>query len=81
MTPGASRVGHSQNRDLLGDEASGLAALPRVGSFHEEKLGLVEDVHQHRQLGVDQWLQTLLQSVDDVLQRSRPSGASGFDSF
>lgn len=56
--------------DLLGDEASGLAALPGVGALQEQELRLVEDVHQHRELRVHQRLQALLQSVDDVLRHT-----------
>lgn len=55
--------------DLLGNESSGLAALSNVGSFREQQLWLMENVHQHRELSVHQWLQTLLQSVYDVLRR------------
>lgn len=51
----------------LGYEASGLAALPGVCAFQKQELGLVEDIHQHRELSIHQWLQTLLQSVNDVL--------------
>lgn len=55
--------------DLLGNESSGLTALSDVGSFREQQLRLMEDIHQHRKLSVHQWLQTLLQSVYDVLRK------------
>lgn len=55
------------NLDLLGDEPPGLAALPGIRSLQEQQLGLMEDVHQHREFSVDEWLQTLLESVDDIL--------------
>lgn len=58
----------NKNLDPLGYKPSGLAALPGVCPFQEQKLRLVEDVHQHRELSVHQWLQTLLQSVNDVLK-------------
>lgn len=54
--------------DLLGNESSGLTALSDVCSFREQQLRLMEDIHQHRELSVHQWLQTLLQSVYDVLR-------------
>lgn len=55
------------NQDLLGDEPSGLAALSGVRPLQEQQLGLMEDVHQHREFSINQWLQTLLESVDDIL--------------
>lgn len=56
-----------KNLNLLGDKASGLTALPSVCSLQEQQLGLVEDIHQHGELSIHQWLQTLLQSVNNVL--------------
>lgn len=55
------------NLDLLGDEPSGLAALPGIRPLQEQQLGLMEDVHQHREFSINQWLQTLLKSVYDIL--------------
>lgn len=55
------------NLDLLGDEPSGLAALSGIRPLQEQQLGLMEDVHQHREFSINQWLQTLLESVYDIL--------------
>lgn len=55
------------NLDLLGDESSGLAALSGIRPFQEQQLGLMEDIHQHREFSINQWLQTLLESVYDIL--------------
>lgn len=55
------------NLDLLGDEPSGLAALSGICPLQEQQLGLMEDVHQHREFSINQWLQTLLKSVYDIL--------------
>lgn len=56
------------NLDLLGDEPSGLAALSGIRPLQEQQLGLMEDVHQDREFSINQWLQTLLQSVYDILE-------------
>lgn len=55
------------NLDLLGDEPSGLAALSGIRPLQEQQLRLMEDVHQHREFSINQWLQTLLESVYDIL--------------
>lgn len=53
---------------LLANEASTLALLAGVGVLREEQLRPVQHVHQHRQLGLDQRAQAVLQGRHDVLR-------------
>ena len=57
--------------DSLGDEAATLALVTRLGVWREEQLGPVEHVDKHRQLGLHERLQLLLQQLHDVLQHTK----------
>lgn len=59
---------------LLANETATFTFLSGICVLREKQLRSMQDVHKHRQLGLDQRPETVLQSRDDVLQWKRGTG-------
>lgn len=53
--------------DSLRYEASWFTAWSSICAFQEQQLRLVQHIHEHWQLCINQWHHTILQCVNDIL--------------
>lgn len=70
--PRGSAATHPGGGRLLADKAAAFTLSPGVRVLREEQLGSVQHIHEHRQLGLDQGPQPVLQRRHNVLGGSTP---------